>query len=355
MESLAEIRRIGEMDITQRLQYWEEKTRDKRRLEKMRDNYTSIPGVSDQLRLPRVGKIHLGIKKVNNKGVEYPAQTDYFVVSASDTTPEWAVNAFHEVYGEQPKELDIMFPLNDRESCFPQAYKRYSKAGLECKGNGITAVQTVEGKLVEIDCNPETCEHFQKNNCHLRGHLQVMLPNVPGMGVWQIDTGSFNSVRNINSGLAFVASLTNGRIAMIPLKLVIRPHKGRDPKSGAPTNNYVLDLANEKIKMADVLMASTQPPAKVLMPWIDFDAEDAEVINNWAEPPEEEVAAETVIPSRDEPVIPQDSGLFPGETANTPAGTFCINCGQKITNARKTVCDRSQKPYTCVDCERTGN
>ena len=208
----------------------------------------------------------------------------FFVFFLSDTTSGWAVNSFIDGYGEQPKELDIMFPLNDREVCFPQAYKRYSKAGLECKGNGVSAVETVNGKLVETTCDPDECEHFQAGNCHLRGHLQVMLPNVPGMGVWQIDTGSFNSVRNINSGLAFVSSLTGGRIAMIPLKLVIRPHKGRDPKTGKPTNNYVLDLANERIKMADVLKAATQAPAKVLMPWVDFDEEDAEIINNYALP-----------------------------------------------------------------------
>ncbi|NLL35621.1 MAG: hypothetical protein GX257_10025 [Clostridiales bacterium] len=222
---------------------------------------------------------------------------------------------------------------------------------MECKGNGVSAVQTVGGKLVETQCDPEICEHFIKGNCHLRGHLQVMLPNVPGMGIWQIDTGSFNSVRNINSGIAFVASLTGGRIAMIPLKLVIRPHKGRDPKSGAPTNNYVLDLANEKIKMTDVLMASTQPPAKVLMPWIDFDAEDAEVINNWVEPPVDEALQ---VETRQEEPPRQESNLFQEDAITTPADTYCITCGQKITNARKTICDRKGKPYTCVVCEKNG-
>ena len=38
-----------------------------------------IKGLSEQRRLPRLGKIRLGVKKKNQKGIEYPASTDYFV------------------------------------------------------------------------------------------------------------------------------------------------------------------------------------------------------------------------------------------------------------------------------------
>ena len=39
-----------------------------------------IYGISDQVRLPRLGKIRLGIKKKTKGGVEYPFATEYFIV-----------------------------------------------------------------------------------------------------------------------------------------------------------------------------------------------------------------------------------------------------------------------------------
>jgi len=68
-----------------------------------------IIGLSEVRRLPRLGKIHLGVKEINAKGVEYPKAVNYFVVP-----PEVA-----EVYGEKPTELDIVIPTEDPNIFFP--------------------------------------------------------------------------------------------------------------------------------------------------------------------------------------------------------------------------------------------
>ena len=91
-----------------------------------------IKGLSEIRRLPRIGLIRLGIKKKNAKGMEYPAAVDYFVVP----------DEVKKVYGEQPRELDIIFPLDEVDDIFPQFYKRYGHSkGLVCKGDGETANQ----------------------------------------------------------------------------------------------------------------------------------------------------------------------------------------------------------------------
>jgi len=339
LASFLELKELARLDITERLDYWE-KQAEQERMERMRYNFNSIEGVSDAIRLPRIGKIHLGIKKKNSKGVEYPVQTDYFVVTPSDTTPENAAKLFKEVYGERPKELNIMFPLNDRESFFPQAYKRYSAAGLMCKGNGHIAIENVEGKLTERNCDPEFCEYFQKGHCKLRAHLQVILPDIPGLGVWQIDTGSFNSVRNINSAIAFVQALTGGRISMIPLKLIIRAHKGRDDK-GVTTNNFVLDIASDKIKMNDILKASLMSPAKLLLPAVDFDAEDAEIFRQET-PPEIIEESQSIEEEFEQAIMP---------VAENIQGEFCSNCGQKITKGVKTYSEKYFGKALCQECQ----
>lgn len=193
---------------------------------------TQVKGISERRRLPRLGKIRLGVKVINPKtGNEYPKEVDYFVVP-----PEVA-----KVYGEKPRELDVMFPVNDLNVVFPQAYKWYGdQKGLKCIGNGEIAYRLDErsGEIIERECPCELLE----NGCYLRGHLLVILPRVNMGGVYQIDVGSKNSVTDINSGLEYVEALI-GRFAMVPLKLRRVPKE--IPYEGQKRLHYPLQIMLE--------------------------------------------------------------------------------------------------------------
>jgi hypothetical protein len=109
---------------------------------------TKVQGLSDRRRLPRLGIIRLGIKKKSAKtGKEYPVEIDYFVC------PE----EVKKVYGEQPKELEVMIPINDLESVFPTAYKFYgSSRGLKCQG--MVKLPSVNDQTKEMDEVPCPCQ-----------------------------------------------------------------------------------------------------------------------------------------------------------------------------------------------------
>jgi hypothetical protein len=181
-----------------------------------------IKGVSEIRRLPRLGKIYLGDKEQGDKG-PYPRATDHFVIK---DLPEVVA-----VYGKKPKELDIMFPVNDLEIVFPQWYKRYGKSGLLCRGDGETAemVDKDTGEIKKIPCPGMECTWFQQKHCRYLAHLQFLLPKVSILGVYQIDTSSYHSIININSTLQLLRAVTGGRIAMIPLKLALRPKEVHPP------------------------------------------------------------------------------------------------------------------------------
>jgi hypothetical protein len=66
-----------------------------------------IKGMTEVVRLPRLGKIRLGIKKENASGVSYPFQTEYFVC------PE----EVRKIFGEKSRELKIMFPTEEKKVC----------------------------------------------------------------------------------------------------------------------------------------------------------------------------------------------------------------------------------------------
>ena len=192
-----------------------------------------IKGVSDIRRLPRLGKIRLGEKALAKSGKEYPVAVDYFVCP-----PE-----VQAVYGAKPRVLDIVFPVEDKDVFFPQWYKRYGlTTGLICKGDGETAVQSTEsGEMQEVECCPDECEWYAKKHCRRLASLQFMLPNVPGVGVWVIDTTSFYSIININSSVEMIRAVAD-RIRMIPLQLVLQPQEVQPEGMAKKKTVYIMNL-----------------------------------------------------------------------------------------------------------------
>ena len=197
-----------------------------------------IKELSQIRRLRRVGKIHLGVKATSARGAEYPKAVDYFVVKADESTPQAAADAFKAVYGTAPKELEIMFPVNSVSIFWDYWYKSYVRTAttggkLICKGNGESAsrLNVDNGELEDIPCpGPQDCpfaldKYNHPTACRRVGTLQFLLPKVDILGVWQIDTGSFNGVVALNSDIDMILAITRGHIAMIPLVLKIVPKK----------------------------------------------------------------------------------------------------------------------------------
>ncbi|MGB9886473.1 MAG: hypothetical protein ACPLRW_05675 [Moorellales bacterium] len=272
-----------------------------------------IKGWTDAVRVPRLGQIALGYK--DEKGA--PRSVDYFVVP-----PE-----VQEVYGPQPRELDILIPGEDLDKVFPAWLKRYGdQFGLICRGDGETAtlsavyarkfgqeygiaakklaaaagaenlegwqyVFSATGEVVAVEvggdgagwlripCAYKDCPHYRARKCTEVALLSVLLPKVPGvLGVYQLDTGSFHSYQNIVNSLEILRRIV-GRISFIPLKLKVRMethhplvvHNGQEKR--VRSTNPVLyidmgDLTLEKaLQMARegrLLQVAALPPVKPL-------------------------------------------------------------------------------------------
>jgi hypothetical protein len=195
-------------------------------------------GFSENRRIPRLGKIRLGLKvqkkRPDGSIVEYPSETSHFVCP-----PE-----VEAAYGPQPKELDVMLPSDDPEVVFPQSLAWFGKSkGLKCKGDMETAerLNPETGKWFEMKCPCENLKSKEnpKGECTEQGNLMFMIPKVSMGGVYQLRTGSYHSVVDINSGLDYIRALI-GRIAMVPLKL---RRMARDTHSdGKRQTHYTLSL-----------------------------------------------------------------------------------------------------------------
>src|ERR1017187_6405240 len=148
-----------------------------------------IKGISEVIRLPRLGKIRLGVKK-DAEGMTIPEPTDYFVC------PE----EVKKVFGEKPRQLRIMFPTNDPSQWASQYLRSYSDCRrLICRGNGKIAVSRVntgvnDTELKEKQCDPLHCAAYQHEICRRVMNLQFLIPDCPGFGVYQLDPGSYHSM-----------------------------------------------------------------------------------------------------------------------------------------------------------------
>ena len=227
-----------------------------------------IKGLTESRRMPRLGKIHLGIKKKAASGAFYPSAVDYFVVPPGVA----------EVIGEKPTELPILFPIEDEEKFASQFYRSYSMTrGLVCRGDGEVCRRMVDaetGNMANRDskevvwrddlpCEGRQCSFYGKQ-CKEVMNLQFLLPTIEGLGVWQIDTSSVNSIRNINSAIELIRGVF-GRIAMIPLLLTLEPIEVVNPDDGKKKTVRVLNLRS-KGTMLELMERAAKPAREMLLP-----------------------------------------------------------------------------------------
>jgi hypothetical protein len=169
-----------------------------------------------------------------------------------------------EMFEDEPVELDIAFPLSgldenglpDIGGLFPQAYKYYGRSrGLKCVGDGETAMKAnEEGVFEEVEC---PCDKFgQKDGCSKRASLFFFIPKISMGGIYVIDSGSWNTMVDVQSGIYLALELLKdpitgeyNSITMLPFKLrrmqKETQHEGRKDKHWPLTCE--LDLLIEDI------------------------------------------------------------------------------------------------------------
>lgn len=342
-------------------------------------SFGRIKGISDRRRMPRLGKIRLGMKIKNANGTEFPAELPFFLlpdnvapVFGGKVSVERAralgctradVLAFIERNTHRlAEEIRVMFPLEDEIAVFPQAYLWYGgSAGVKCRGNGEAALRVQDDRtMAEIACPcerlktdrpikrtismtyPETDKLYKgfmagevmefqnpKGDCTQRGHLLVLVPEVSTGGIFQVDTGAYNSIVDLNSSIDYVRALV-GRIAMVPLTLRRVPRETHG--DGKKQVHFTLQLEAEvPIGQLEALRRDT---SRILMhqratpmlleapddsnPAFDDGSEVVEVEGSEVEPQAHEVApAEAPAPS--EPIGLSDLALSFGNAIKEAA------------------------------------
>src|SRR3990167_776381 len=255
-----------------------------------------IQGLSERERFPRLGKIHLGLPP--EPGKNYPRKTEYFVLPKDNP----AYNDLVRLFGETPKELRVMIPAEDEEVWASQYLKAYDLThGLVCKGDGITATRLVDVKtqkwpskdatattMIDMACPGKDCPDYKAKKCGEQMNLQVIIPEVPGLGGWQIDTGSKNSIININS-CAKIIKMAFGRLSRIPLTLSLEPAEVKNPENGKRQTVYVLNL-RANVTLSELATSAKAIDKAFLLTSSEFEAQltaqtERDIEELWGEKP----------------------------------------------------------------------
>ena len=243
-----------------------------------------IAGLTEINRPPRQGMLRLGIKKQTASGKEYPSEVDYFILDPETPDPvekQRLIDLFHKEFGEKPKTIQICLPSSDLDEVFPQNYKRYGRnTSLKCIGDGESAIVTENAFAVGLDqtgkndkgmmkvkCDGRECiyavtrEDNRVKECKATATLSVDIYPLGGMGVWQVTTGSFNSIVNINSCIRSIVA-KYGRAHALPLILERRPQE--TTFKGKKAIHYTLHINTDKT-IGEMVKQAQIAPDQVLI------------------------------------------------------------------------------------------
>lgn len=249
-----------------------------------------IKGLSDTFRLPRAGIIRLGTRVKTSKPCPADCKKDKkcrlclgtgFFMRPKEEEFFVCPDIVKETYGEQPKELVIMFPVENDLIFFPQWYKMYGNDILLCRGDGIegTYWDFVKADFVKRKC---PCPNLENKKCKGVGVLQFLLPEIKeAVGVWQITTGSTNSIKDINGGIKMVQGIAD-RVAMIPLILKRVPTKtSKLEKDKIIKGLHFTMQLSLGMSLLELQRMALLPPSRALLPQANesFEAVDDIYVN----------------------------------------------------------------------------
>lgn len=115
---------------------------------------------------------------------------------------------------------NVNLNLNNSYSAFDP-----KKGRALCVGNGERARRITEDGIKEMDCpRPEACAFGQSNRCRnfTRAYFRIE-GQEDELGTFILRSTSYNTVDRLGSRLSQLSGLTGGKIAGMPMMLVLRP------------------------------------------------------------------------------------------------------------------------------------
>ena len=205
-----------------------------------------ITGLTDRgLAFPEIGQLRKGGAKDANGYVG--KDLNYFRVTF-DEAETGAIETFRRVYGEQPKEINIILPFDDIDRVWDAWMEAYTAGRMVARTDGTKYIYRVDPKTGEVLVkNGEPNVPYTEGEvvatvvsgkgvkeqikCKATGRLKVVIPELQRLAYVTVLTTSVHDIGNISAQLEAIKKVNGGRIVGIPLVLRRRPKKISTPSA----------------------------------------------------------------------------------------------------------------------------
>lgn len=232
-----------------------------------------------QRRMMEIGRIRFG-DVVAGRGSRPRALDKFRLTSASKEVLEAAAAVYGaakpvrewkdapnpgmwELYTDS-SSLDVILPpvqsALDGSSTYPwsQAWELWDGPTCARRCDGEIAMVPKGRGLSEVACICEDARG-QEGFCEIRTRISVMLPQLPGLGLWRMDTGGLNAAAYLPGTLQLLAmAAARGRYLPCKLRLEHRSSKRPNDKGEIETHRFVVPVLDPGITPGE-LMALTGP------------------------------------------------------------------------------------------------
>jgi hypothetical protein len=209
------------------------------------------------------GRIRLGQQVPTSGGKTRPEKLSTFRLTSADrrridqaaelfggTVAEWDAPA-----GKQwevvttTDALDVIVPPSDLS--FSQHYELWSAGGCQRRCDGVTE---------SIGERPCVCDPNDRE-CDIHTRLSVLIRDLPGLGVWRVDTQGWYAAREL-AGAVQLIQLAAGQGALLPARLRLEQRAVKRPgNNGKPvTQRFAVPVLDIEVTPAQLLSGSAPQP-----------------------------------------------------------------------------------------------
>src|SRR6266849_1493437 len=229
-----------------------------------------MPIIDLQRRIAEIGRIRIGQQVPTANGKTRPEKLETFRLTSPDKI---RIEQASQLFGGNPCQwlapaaqpwevittataLDVIVPPSD--IAFSQWYELWSAGGCQRRCDGHNE-SISEGRCL---CDPENRE------CDIHTRLSVLLKDLPGLGVWRVDTQGYYAAVELQ-GAVEVIQIAAGRGQMLPARLRLEQRAVKRP--GEQTRRFAVPVLDIEMSPGQLLTPAAESPA-IEAPAVDSTA-----------------------------------------------------------------------------------
>lgn len=217
-----------------------------------------------QRQLAEQGRIRLGFTTETSNGKTRPVRSETFVLTSHSrehiehAASLWGGEVEHwQPQGNGAKQWRVITQATVIPAILPpgdpltQAYEMWSKGGCQRRCDGMTEQFSGSPCLCLAQHGEQWFELGPRDVCVTKSRLKVLLPDMPGLGAWRLETGSFYATDEI-AGMVDTIRGAVGDQVLVPVALRIEQ---RTRIAGGQTKHFVVPVLELRGVTAGALLS----------------------------------------------------------------------------------------------------